>query len=468
MGVQVVLAPIEPTSAGNGLAMRTAQFVDAARETFEVVVAVVPAAGRAPGPGSSPRVDRVKLVQVAPAGERRSGLTELVSDARWRERFRRSLPFPALTGAAPPSMAPTVCRALEQAGVRSGTPVHVVRSYLGPLGLAVAERLGSSSCTLDLDDDDEELARDVGDPAEADAYHRLVATFAPAYSRVCAASPREAVGIGDRHGLEVTVVPNTVVVPPRVERVQVDPPDLIFVGNLSYVPNIDAALTLVTEVLPTVRRATGQAVTATIAGSFDPAGPLAALARADGVGLLGYVDEVAPLYARAAAAVVPLRWGSGTSIKLLEAFAHRVPVVATPVAARGLAVVDRTHLLMAEQPSELAEHVVELVAHPERGMDLAQEARTLVERCYSRSVVAPVIRAFLDGRTYDGTSSDGPARRPGGVASAPGLPGADGTDNPRSRRSAAPQGRTPSPPGWRSAPACVCRRTTATRSRRCC
>ena len=399
MGVQAVLAPIEPAPAGNGLAMRTAQFVDAAREAFEVVVAVVPAAGRAPGPDPRPRLDRVTLVQVGPPDEHRPGLTELVSDARWRERFRRSLPFPALAGAAPPSMAPIVSRALERAGVGPGTPLHVVRSYLGPLGIAVAERLGSSSCTLDLDDDDEELARDVGDLAQADAYHRLVAIFAPAYSRVCAASPLEAVGIGDRHGLEVTVVPNAVVVPPAVERSPVDPPDLLFVGNLSYAPNVDAALTLVTGVLPAVRRATGRAVTATIVGSFDPAGPLAGLAGADGVGLLGYVADLAPLYARASAAVVPLRWGSGTSIKLLEAFAHRVPVVATPVAARGLAVVDRIHLLVAEQPSELAERVVELVAHPEYGRDLAEEARTLVERRYSRSAVAPIIGAFLAERT---------------------------------------------------------------------
>ncbi len=395
MGVQVVLAPIEPAPAGNGLAMRTAQFVDAAREAFEVVVAVVPVAGRPPGSDPRPGLDRVTLVQVAPPGETRSGLTELVSDGRWRERFRRSLPFPALAGAAPPSMAPIVCQALERAGVGPGMPLHVVRSYLGPLGIAVAERLGSSSCTLDLDDDDEALARDVGDLAQADAYRRLVATFAPEYSRVCAASPLEAVEIGDRHGLEVTVVPNAVTLPPVVVRSPVDPPDLLFVGNLSYAPNVDAAVVLVTEVLPAVRRATGLAVTATIVGSFDPAGPLARLAGADGVGLLGYLADVAPLYARASAVVVPLRWGSGTSIKLLEAFAHRVPVVATPVAARGLAVVDRTHLLVAEQPSELAERVVELIAHPEYGMDLAREARTLVERGHSGSAVAPIIGALL-------------------------------------------------------------------------
>ena len=64
MGVQAVLAPIEPAPAGNGLAMRTAQFVDAAQGAFEVVVAVVPAAGRAPGPDPRPRLDRVTLVQV--------------------------------------------------------------------------------------------------------------------------------------------------------------------------------------------------------------------------------------------------------------------------------------------------------------------------------------------------------------------------------------------------------------------
>jgi glycosyltransferase involved in cell wall biosynthesis len=72
------------------------------------------------------------------------------------------------------------------------------------------------------------------------------------------------------------------------------------------------------------------------------------------------VDSVTPYYRQSTVAVVPLRAGGGTRIKILEAAAHCVPVVSTPIGAEGLEVADGRELLLAHTPEEMAGHCVRL------------------------------------------------------------------------------------------------------------
>jgi glycosyltransferase involved in cell wall biosynthesis len=109
----------------------------------------------------------------------------------------------------------------------------------------------------------------------------------------------------------------------------------------------------------------------------------------------GFVEDLGPLYAQADAVVAPLRTGAGTRIKLLEAFAHNVPVVATRAAAEGLAVLDGRHLLLRRDPSGLAAAVADLAADPALGALLAEQADRLVRERYSHAAVIPRVRAFL-------------------------------------------------------------------------
>ena len=69
---------------------------------------------------------------------------------------------------------------------------------------------------------------------------------------------------------------------------------------------------------------------------------------APGVRVAGYVEDLRPWYRGADVVVVPLRHGGGTRIKVLEAFAYRRPVVATPLAVAGLDVRDRREALLAD------------------------------------------------------------------------------------------------------------------------
>ncbi len=109
---------------------------------------------------------------------------------------------------------------------------------------------------------------------------------------------------------------------------------LIFAGNFMHEPNLDGLDWLAEHVLPLVL-ATLPQMRLTVAGSGIPADMARRLA-ARNVDLRGYVPDLAPLYAEARLAVAPLRFGAGVKGKVLEAWAHGLPCVMTPIAAEGL------------------------------------------------------------------------------------------------------------------------------------
>ena len=103
----------------------------------------------------------------------------------------------------------------------------------------------------------------------------------------------------------------------------------------------------------------------------------------------------APFYEQADAAVVPLRAGGGTRIKLLEAFAHGVPVVSTSVGAEGLDVEAGRHLLIADDPAGLADACRRLMEEPGLADRLRAEALRLVAARYATGRVVEVIRRLV-------------------------------------------------------------------------
>jgi hypothetical protein len=379
--------------------MRTATFVGAAAQDFDVKVIVVPvsgvpASGRSDGEQRSPA--ELRTISTAGLALQRSAAVSLFADPKWRVRLLAASPLPEAARAASPGLAPSLGQAVGElisAGGR-GVPVHVVRSYLAPLGIALAERLGSTWATLDLDDDDESFYRSIGAPDEAEAYGRLVGTFAREFSGVAVASPGDAAELRARHGFELTVVPNSV---PATDAPPIpqEPPCLLFVANLDYAPNEAAASILAERILPAVRAATGLAVTVAIAGPFGPESPVARLDAIPGVRLLGFVDDLSALYAQGTLVVAPLPFGSGTKIKVLEAFARGVPVVTTVAGAAGLEVTSGVHLLVGSDERQLVDHTVTLLRDGALAASVATRAKEYVERSHSPSVGAAAVRRFL-------------------------------------------------------------------------
>jgi glycosyltransferase involved in cell wall biosynthesis len=390
----VYVAPIAPAPTGNGLAMRSSLFITAAQHDFNVKVLVVPLAGEAGGCGGPP-------VTVLPLPDRRQilpAVAEMLSVPRWRQRISAAYPLPGPARLAPAALAGAAISALRPA---PGAAVHVARSYLAPLGLAIAEQLGSPWATLDLDDDDEQLARSLGDRAEAEAYCRLIGVFGPLFQAVALAAPGEAAAVSHRHGFATTVLPNAVAVaagrrPASTRQEGSDAAiSVLFTGNLTYRPNAEAAISLVEDVLPLLRRRAARPVTVTLAGDLGPAGAVRSLGGRPGVRVTGYAADLEPYYRAADVLVAPLAAGSGTRIKLLEALAHGLPVVTTTIGAAGLDVTSGVHLLMADSAAGLAGAAVRVTTESALREQLTAAGRRLVISRYSHDAVIPQIRAFL-------------------------------------------------------------------------
>lgn len=151
----------------------------------------------------------------------------------------------------------------------------------------------------------------------------------------------------------VSVIPNSY---PRVDqprgRVPVRvPPTVLFPGTLRYPPNADAADYLASEVAPALRRLVPD-VRIRLVGRGTKA--LSGLDDPPRLTMVGQVEDIEAELAGADVIVVPLRFGSGTRLKILEAMAHRIPVVSTTLGAEGLGVEDGVHLLLADDPGGLA------------------------------------------------------------------------------------------------------------------
>jgi glycosyltransferase involved in cell wall biosynthesis len=120
----------------------------------------------------------------------------------------------------------------------------------------------------------------------------------------------------------------------------------------------------------------------------DPPAHLVAAARAAGAEVAGYVASMEDEFARATALVVPLWAGAGARVKIIEAFAGRLPVVSTALGAEGLDAVPQVHYLPGESPEDLAASLARLLRSPELGESLARAGRSLAEANWSLPAVA--------------------------------------------------------------------------------
>ena len=224
---------------------------------------------------------------------------------------------------------------------------------------------------------------------EAARMRRHVSRELPRYERAWTVSEGDAAAVRElAPDLSVGLSPNGVDVA-RLASLPVaggDEGSLILTGTMSYPPNAEAAVWFVSEVLPRLREARPDA-TFTIVGR-DPSEAVRRLADVSGVVVTGRVEHIEPYLARAAVAVAPLLSGGGTKLKVLEALAAGRPVVATPVAAEGIEIVDGRDLLVAAEPESFARAVAGLLADPVRRTAMAGAGRAAVVQRYDWGAIA--------------------------------------------------------------------------------
>jgi GT2 family glycosyltransferase/SAM-dependent methyltransferase/glycosyltransferase involved in cell wall biosynthesis len=169
---------------------------------------------------------------------------------------------------------------------------------------------------------------------------------------------------------------------------------IVFVGGFEHTPNVDAALMLVNEVMPKVWRELGD-VAVTIVGDAAP-DEVKALASTQ-VNIAGWVRDIGPVLDRARAMVAPLTYGAGLKGKVTQALAAGLPVVTTPVGAEGLDATDGVHMLIGQDPTELAARVVRVLSDDDLWSRLSVEGqRRAGERCSPELIKARLAGLMAD------------------------------------------------------------------------
>lgn len=392
------VAPVLPSDRGNGLAMRTGFLLEAYAKAFDVDLAIVPVAGvaREVNPYVVRRTRRAKVLDPG-APDTQFSLLSRLSDTEAR--------LAAFRQYGRPSVAARVNAASQEAlmswvGDLSYALVHVSRLYLSSLAEPwLHERRSKPYLVLDCDEDDASayhrlagLERKWGRhtraqwlEAEAQAFKLMANQWLPRFDLLLAASGGEArllrARARDKH---INVLPNTIPPSPARWPTRHASPgrrDVIFVGNMNYLPNIDAVTWFATHIWPKVRAAAPFPVRFVVVGQNPPA-CVAALARCHDIVVTGTVNDVEPFYRGADAAIVPIRAGGGTRIKLLESAGFGVPMVATSFGAAGTGLRHGVELLLADNENDFAAACITLLTDRTLALRLAGQAYRKARNCY--------------------------------------------------------------------------------------
>ena len=383
----VFITPVLPSWNGMGLAMRAAVQLAGLARTCDVTVILIPVIGAGSGHERfSAAFPNTPLEVIGNQGEADAYFTMI---SRLRDPAEQLLHFarygkPSLAASLTGTVARQVAACIERSGA---SMVHVFRSYLAP---AIDDVPGSVLRSIDLDEDDAASCLSVAGvraasgqalaarwaSLEAAAFDMLLAQKLASFRAITLANQEDVPRLSSRHpGLPLRPLPNCVAVP-RLNAIARGPRpagmNILFVGSLRYMPNIDGLIWFIRNVLPRISGARLRIV------GHAPPPLLLAHARKGRVEFMGYVENLAIAYRNADLAIAPMRSGGGTRIKILEAGAHGVPVVASPQAAAGLWTTEPPWGLVADGAHRFALACRRLLENPHEAMRLGSRGRHAV------------------------------------------------------------------------------------------
>ena len=212
-------------------------------------------------------------------------------------------------------------------------------------------------------------------------------------------APREREILGQYVQKPIHVFPNGVDLdyfrPERAGGEPAAPLRVVFTGNMSYKPNVEAVTDFVSGILPRIwaRRSETEFY---IVG-MDPSPSVRRLADGRRIVVTGRVDDVRPYFNAAAVAVAPLRIARGLQNKVLEAMAMRLPVVASSAAFNGINAEAGRDLLVADDPESFSRAVLSLLQEAPRRERYAEAARACVERNHDWAQILDGLERVVTG-----------------------------------------------------------------------
>jgi glycosyltransferase involved in cell wall biosynthesis len=204
-------------------------------------------------------------------------------------------------------------------------------------------------------------------------------------------------------GTNTSVIPNAADVEyfePRLTDPPVDVHTIVYFGLLSTVPNIDGVRYFIQEIWPRIARAHPDARFKVIGGGLSPS--LQALAGPR-IEFTGFVPDLRPHLASAAAIVVPLRLGGGTRLKIVEGMAMGKAIVSTSLGAEGIDAAGGRDLFIEDEPAAFADAANRLLANPELARQMGESARQLAVQRYSWRGAAQSLENFFRQSLEAGT-----------------------------------------------------------------
>jgi len=219
------------------------------------------------------------------------------------------------------------------------------------------------------------------------------------FDRVQVFTPRDAAqinGFAPEIADRVRVNPFGVVLPSPVEPGREEPGTMLFVGNFTHPPNLDAAAWLAREIMPRIRALYPDALLR-IAGAAAP-NQVRALAG-QGVEFIGEVAEIGPLLEKSAVVLAPVRDGGGMRMKVLHALASGKAVVTTGLGAEGLLLghePPEPALVVADDAETIAATAARLLGDSAERRALGDRARRFVETFHSPEAYADRLEAVYE------------------------------------------------------------------------
>ena len=179
--------------------------------------------------------------------------------------------------------------------------------------------------------------------------------------------------------LKTTIIPicidpqiyNPVLPLPKSDRI-------LFLGGMHWPPNAEGLRWMAQNVLPIVREQIPD-VELLAVGKDPPAD----LQNSGGLSLLGYIEDVEPIWGGCRVFVVPLLSGGGMRVKILDAWAHGLPVVSTSIGAEGIEIKAGGNILIADTPAGFAEAIVRILRDDDMASQLGSSGRKTVQYTYN-------------------------------------------------------------------------------------